>query len=142
MDEHVWRHTLRGDRYVTVFIDLTPVHKKRGPAKLLDMVPGRSKQVFSDRLAARSSEWHRRIEIVAMDGFTGFKTASKQHFPDATEVMDPFHVVQLAGDALDRVRQRVQQETLGHRGRQGDPLYQIRRVLLRGEAFLTEKQQA
>lgn len=48
----------------------------------------------------------------------------------------------LAGDALDRVRQRVQQETLGHRGRRGDPLYGVRRVLRTGEAFLTETQQA
>ncbi|WP_420835252.1 ISL3 family transposase, partial [Leucobacter chironomi] len=142
VDEHVWRHTRRGDKYVTVIIDLTPVREKTGPARLLDMVPGRSKQVFSDWLAARTPAWRAGIEIVAMDGFTGFKTASKQHLPDAVEVMDPFHVVQLAGDALDRVRQRVQQETLGHRGRRGDPLYAIRKVLRTGEAFLTEKQQA
>jgi len=25
VDEHVWRHTRRGDKYVTVIIDLTPV---------------------------------------------------------------------------------------------------------------------
>ena len=130
------------NKYVTVIIDLTPVREKRGPARLLDMLPGRSKQVFSDWLAARTPIWRSGIEVVAMDGFTGFKTASKQHLPDATEVMDPFHVVQLAGDMLDRVRQRVQQETLGHRGRRGDPLYQVRRVLRTGEAFLTEKQQA
>jgi len=142
VDEHVWRHTRRGNRYVTVIIDLTPVRERRGPARLLDMVPGRSKQVFSDWLAARTPAWRDRIEIVAMDGFTGFKTASKQHLPDAVEVMDPFHVVQLAGDALDRVRQRVQQETLGHRGRSGDPLYAIRKILRTGETFLTEKQQA
>ena len=142
VDEHVWRHTRRGDRYVTVIIDLTPVRQKRGPARLLDMVEGRSKKVFSDWLAARTQAWRDGVEIVAMDGFTGFKTASKQHLPDAVEVMDPFHVVQLAGDALDRVRQRVQQETLGHRGRRGDPLYQIRRVLRTGEAFLAETQRA
>ena len=40
VDEHVWRHTRRGDRYVTVIIDLTPVSEKRGPARLLDMVEG------------------------------------------------------------------------------------------------------
>lgn len=142
VDEHVWRHTRRGDRYVTVIIDLTPVREKRGPARLLDMVEGRSKQVFSRWLTARTPAWRKRIEVVAMDGFTGFKTASKEHLPDAVEVMDPFHVVQLAGDALDRTRQRVQQETLGHRGRRGDPLYAIRRVLRTGEAFLTEKQQS
>lgn len=142
VDEHVWRHTRHGDKYVTVIIDLTPVRDQRGPARLLDMVEGRSKQVFSRWLGERTQAWRDGIEIVAMDGFTGFKTASKQHLPDAVEVMDPFHVVQLAGDALDRTRQRVQQETLGHRGRRGDPLYAIRRVLRTGEAFLTEKQQA
>ena len=106
------------------------------------MVEGRSKQVFSRWLAARTQVWRDGIEIVAMDGFTGFKTASKEQLPAAVEVMDPFHVVQLAGDALDRTRQRVQQETLGHRGRRGDPLYAIRRALRTGEAFLTVKQQA
>lgn len=34
VDEHVWRHTRRGDRYV--IIDLTPVRNKTGPARLLD----------------------------------------------------------------------------------------------------------
>ena len=38
VDEHVWRHTRRGDKYVTVIIDLTPVRAGTGPARLLDMV--------------------------------------------------------------------------------------------------------
>ena len=40
IDEHVWRHTRRGDKYVTVIIDLTPVRDRTGPARLLDMVEG------------------------------------------------------------------------------------------------------
>jgi transposase len=36
-----------------------------------------------------------------MDGFTGFKTAAAEELPDAVAVMDRFHVVRLAGDALD-----------------------------------------
>jgi transposase len=69
-----------------------------------------------------------------MDGFTGFKTAAAETIPDAVAVavMDPFHVVALAGDALDRCRQRVQQQTRGHRGRTSDPLCGIRRVLRTG----------
>src|SRR5699024_1589385 len=51
-----------------------------------------------------------------------------------------FHVVALAGTALDRCRQRLQHETLGHRGRSGDPLYGIRRVLRTGTDLMTEKQ--
>ena len=40
--------------------------------------------------------------------------------------------------AVDDVRRRVQHDTYGHRGRRGDPLYGIRRVLRRGADNLTE----
>ena len=54
--------------------------------------------------------------------------------------MDPFHVVRLAGDALDLCRRRVQQELHGHRGRKADPLYRSRRTLHTGADLLTDKQ--
>lgn len=57
-----------------------------------------------------------------MDGFGGYKTAATDQLPEATAVMDPFHVVALAGAKLDLCRQRIQQQTCGHRGRTGDPL--------------------
>lgn len=47
----------------------------------------------------------------------------------------------MVGDALDRCRQRVQRDTLGHRGRSGDPLYGARRTLRTGAELLTEPQQ-
>ena len=64
-----------------------------------------------------------------MDGFTGFKSATAEEFPDARAVMDPFHVVHLAGDALDECRRRIQQELHHRRGRATDPLYKARRML-------------
>ncbi len=140
VDEYCWRHTRKGDKYVTVVIDLTPVRDKTGPARLLDMVEGRSKQVLSTWLDQRPKAWRDTVEIVAMDGFTGFKTATVDKLPDAVEVMDPLHVVALTGDALDRCRQRVQQDTNGRRGRSGDPLYAARRTLHTGEALLTDRQ--
>lgn len=142
VDEHIWRHTRRGDKYVTVIIDLTPVRDKTGPARLLDMVEGRSKQAFQQWLADRPKDWRDGVEVVAMDGFTGFKTASTEELPDAVTVMDPFHVVRLAGNALDECRRRVQQATCGHRGRTTDPLYRSRRTLHTGADLLTDKQKA
>jgi transposase len=53
VDEHVWRHTRKGDKDVTVIIGLTPNRDKTGPARLLDMIEGRSKAVFKEWLAAR-----------------------------------------------------------------------------------------
>lgn len=138
VDEHVWRHTRWGNRYVTVVIDLTPVADKTGPARLLDMVPGRSKQTFMNWLEAQTSAFRAAVEVVAMDGFTGYKTAAAEKLPEAITVMDPFHVVALAGQAVDKSRQRLQQDTLGHRGRRGDPLYGIRKVLKTGREYLTE----
>ena len=140
VDEHVWRHTRRGDKYVTVIIDLTGIRDGTGPARLLDMVEGRSKQAFTSWLADRPDDWRSQIEVVAMDGFTGFKTATTEELPDAVAVMDPFHVVRLAGDALDRCRRRVQQQLHGHRGRKDDPLYRARRTLHTGASLLTDRQ--
>jgi len=140
VDEHVWRHTRRGDKYVTVIIDLTGIRAGTGPARLLDMVEGRSKRAFKTWLSERPQAWRDKVEVVAMDGFTGFKTAAAEELPDAVAVMDPFHVVRLAGDALDRCRRRIQQIIHGHRGRKDDPLYRARRTLHTGAGLLTDKQ--
>lgn len=140
VDEHVWRHTRRGDRYVTVVIDLTPVRDGTGPARLLDMIEGRSKQTFKSWLADRDQAWRDGVEVVAMDGFTGFKTAAVEELPEVTTVMDPFHVTRLAGEALEECRRRVQQAIHGHRGRKGDPLYAARRTSSTGADLLTDRQ--
>jgi len=104
------------------------------------MVEGKSKKVFKTWLDQQPQAWKDKIEIVAMDGFTGFKTASQEELPKATEVMDPFRVVRLVGDAVNEVRRRTQQKTLGRRGHKGDPLYSARRTLLTGHDLLTDKQ--
>ena len=136
----VWRHARRGDRYVTVIIDLSPVRDRTGPARLLDVVPGRSKKVLKTWLAARGESWRGRVEVVAMDGFTGFKSATGEELPQARAVMDPFHVVSLAGDKLDQFRRRIQRAITGWRGRAGDRLYRARRTLRTGAGLLTDAQ--
>jgi len=57
-------------------------------------------------------------------------------------VLDAFHVVKLATQVVDDLRRRVQQDTTGHRGRRGDPLYRIRNILRAGEEHLTDRQRA
>lgn len=142
VDEHVWRHTRAGDKYVTVIVDLTAVRDGTGSARLLDMVPGRSKAVFKTWLAERDEQWKKGIDVVAMDGFTGFKTAAAEELKQAVEVLDPFHVVKLGSEALDQTRQRVQREVHGRRGRKDDPLYKCRRTLSTGLSLATDKQKA
>jgi transposase len=129
IDEHRWAPRRRGtDGFVTVIIDLTPVHDRSGPARLLDVVEGRSASALARWLSAQPSAFAAGVEVIAMDGFAGYKTAAAEVVPDAVTVMDPFHVVALAGAKLDLIRQRIQQQTLGRRGHTGDPLYGIRRI--------------
>ena len=45
------------------------------------MVEGRSKQAFKQWLANRPQKWREGVEIVAVDGFTGFKTAAAEELP-------------------------------------------------------------
>ena len=59
--------------------------------------------------------------------------------PDAVQIADPFHLVKLANSKLDECRRRVQNETLGHRGRKHDPLYRARRLLTRADERLDDR---
>ena len=105
------------------------------------MIPGRSKKVFKTWLASQPNTWRENIEIVAMDGFTGFKSAATEELPGARAVVDPFHVVHLAGNALDECSRRIQQELHHRRGRATDPLYKARKMLHTRSCLLTPRQQ-
>ena len=90
-------------------------------------------------LADRDQAWRVGITTASLDPFRGYATALSNQLPGAVRVLDPFHVVRLALAAVDDVRRRVQQAQTGHRGRAGDPLYGIRRVLRRRVDHLSIK---
>ncbi len=85
--------------------------------------------MYKNWLEERGEDFRSGIQIATLDPFQGYKNAIDDQLQDAASVLDAFHIVKLAGDALDEVRRRVQQDTTGHRGRKGDPLYQIRNLL-------------
>jgi transposase len=57
----------------------------------------------------------------------------------AVRVVDAFHVVRLGFAVVDQVRCRIQRDQTGHRGRSGDPLYRIRRLLRRAASHHTQR---
>jgi transposase len=76
VDEHRWAPRRIGPAgFVTLIIDLTPTYDRSGPARLLDMVEGRSATVLASWLAAQPADFAHSCEVVAMDGFAGYKTA-------------------------------------------------------------------
>ena len=143
VDEHIWRPGLRAtNRAVTIMVDLTRDEHGCLHARLLDAVEGRSGTVYANWLKDEGLDMKVTVEHAALDPFRGYANAIRDELPDAVAVLDAFHVVKLGSTALDEVRRRVQQETLGRRGLKNDPLYRIRRTLMTGLEHLTDKQRA
>lgn len=146
VDEHLWHHTPhkikeKGPKELTGMVDLTRDKNGKVHPRLLDLVPGRSGPVLKGWLDAQGPEFTGKITLAAIDPFAGYKTALEASLDDdAVLVLDAFHVVSLGTKALDEVRRRVQQTTLGHRGRSGDPLHGIAKVLRTGIEKLTTHQ--
>lgn len=134
VDEHTFQHAnaYRRTQMATTFVDID-----RG--RLLDVVPGRTGQVVRQWVQSQPIWWADRIDVAAIDAFRGYATAIGDVLPSATLVIDHFHAIRLASEAVNDVRRRVQQEQLGHRGRRHDPLYGIRRLLLRTWSNLNER---
>ena len=145
VDEHIWHHGERrtkGPKELTGMVDLTRDEQGKVHARLLDLVPGRSKKAYADWLDDRGEDFRKNIDVAALDPFGGYKCAIDDQLQDATAVLDAFHVVKLGTQVVDEVRRRVQQDTTGHRGRKGDPLFGIQTILRAGVENLTDKQQA
>jgi transposase len=105
---------------------------------VIDMVEGNSAADLRRWTAKADPAWLGGIEVVATDLAESFRAGLSPHLDHARRVADPFHVVRVGNRYLDKVRRRVQNETLGHRGRKRDPLYRIRKLLLAGHERLDE----
>jgi transposase len=119
------------DRWHTGFVDLT------GDQGLLGQVEGRSAGDAGSWLAARTQQWRESVQIVAIDMCSAYRAAVAEYLPDATLVVDHFHVVQLANQMVSAVRRRVTAALRGRRVRKDDPEYGLRRRLLRNREDLT-----
>ena len=103
---------------------------------LLDVVPGRDRLEPCRWLAARSHQWRANIAWATLDLSGPYRAVFDTMLPDAVQIADPFHLVRLANQKLDECRRRVQNDTMGHRGRKDDPLYRCRRLLTRADERL------
>jgi transposase len=143
LDETVFLHARRKRRrvFVTGVVDVAT-------GRLLDVFEGRDAKDLRRWMASMPRSWLAGIEVVSVDPHEGYRSAVLGNDPvtfrpspwrDVTVVVDPFHVVRLANQAVTRCRQRVQQATFEHRGWQGDPLYDVRKLLLLGAERVDER---
>lgn len=117
------RGRFRTQQWCTTIVDVCS-------ARLLDVVAGRDSAAPTAWLTAQGDEWLAQVKWAALDLSGAYRATFDTVLPDATQIADPFHVVKLANQKLDECRRRVQNQTLGHRGRKDDPLYRARRLLV------------
>jgi transposase len=104
IDEVAYR---KGHRYLTCVSD-------HDSGDLVWAAPGRSQTTLEAFYTALGPERRRHLEAVSLDLHSGWITATRTHAPGARICADPFHVIKLAADALERVRrdawQRLREE--------------------------------
>lgn len=118
----------RRRRFITACVDVET-------SQVIDVFEGHNSADLSAWMGTQDPGWLAGIGVVSVDPHEGYRhaiCADNSPLRDCQIVVDPFHIVRLANQAVTKARQRVQNETLGHRGWKGDPLYAIRKLLLMG----------
>lgn len=134
----------------TLFVKRGPRHHKAwatsvvdvgGPGrepKLIEVIEGRTAKVVSAWIDAQPATWRDPICWGTLDMSGPYRKVFNDSLPGAVQIADPFHVVKHANSKVDQCRRRVQNDTLGHRGRKTDPLYRCRRLLTKAHERLDE----
>lgn len=95
----------KGWNYVTVILDADS-------RRLLYLAPGRSGEAlreFRKELMERGGK-PEQIGHIVMDMLHCFKRGARENFPWAKVVFDRFHIMVMAGEAVDKVRKHLQAE--------------------------------
>ena len=108
---------------------------------LLGQREGRTGAAVIAWLSERTPQFREGVEYVAIDPAAAYASAIRTPglLPNATLVVDHFHLVKLANDALTKVRRRVTWDLRDRRGRRIDPEWANRRRLLRARERLSDK---
>ncbi len=93
---------------------------------IYDILPNRNKDTVIKRL--KEIPDRKEIRLVCMDMWNPYRDAVRQVLPNATIIVDKFHVVRLANDAMETVRKGMR-ETLTKR----------QRLTLKNDRFLLRK---
>lgn len=106
IDEVAYR---KGHRYLMCVTD-------HDSGRLVWAAPGRSEQTAAAFFQALGPERCRQVEAVSVDLHGGWIRATRRHCSNARICADPFHIVKLAGQALDELRRGLWQSL-----READP---------------------
>lgn len=102
--------TRKGHRYATVVVDIDPLKARQ--ARLLFMTPERTAASVGEFVQAMPVHGARpgQVRLAAMDMSAAYQKGAREHLPQAKIVFDRFHLMQLAGNAVDEVRKQLHRQ--------------------------------
>jgi transposase len=102
--------TRKGHRYATVVVELDL--RKTKQARLLFMTPERTAASVGEFVKAMPAHGARpeQVQLAAMDMSAAYQKGAREFLPQAKIVFDRFHVMQLAGNAVDEVRKQLHRD--------------------------------
>lgn len=108
--------TRKGHRYATIMVELDP--QQTQPARLLFMTPERTAASFGEFAAAMPAHGAKpdQMRLAAIDMSAAHHKGLREHLLKAEIVFDRFHVMQLAGRAVDEVRKQFQRGGVSLKG--------------------------
>ena len=128
--------TARGQRYLTVVVD-------HDTGRLVWAAAGRDRKTVERFFDALGQERCKQITLVSCDMAGWIAGPVADRLPGAVRCVDPFHVIQLATDALDEIRREVWNEARrAGQARAAKDLKGARYALWKNPENLTERQQS
>jgi len=88
------------------FVAIISARTERGDLHVLAVLPDRLKTTVLDWLASIPAAIRERIKSVCTDMWEGYITAVQEVLPDATVVIDRFHVARHYREAVDQLRKQ------------------------------------
>ena len=111
LDEKSFR---RGQDYISVLCDIEG-------SRVLEVAAGNDTASAADLLGSLPEAQRQQLEAVVIDMNAGYEAGLQQSVPQAMVVYDRFHVAQMLGQAVDRVRRQESRQLLARGDRRLRP---------------------
>ncbi|MDD8050747.1 MAG: ISL3 family transposase [Verrucomicrobiota bacterium] len=123
-----------GQNYVTLVYQINQCQRR-----LIFVGLERKAKTLLEFFLEFGKERTQNIEVVCSDMWQGYISAIKMKAPQALHILDRFHIVQMLGKAIDKIRNQEIKD-LQSKGFETDILKHTKYCFLKNEENLTEKQ--
>ena len=73
---------------------------------IIDILESRQSRYISDYLFSIGKKECSNVKYIVIDMFKAYRNLAKMYFPNATLLVDPFHVIKYLNDTVNKARKK------------------------------------